>query len=480
MKYTGIKFLALYCAAASLVAFAPAAFAEPQVKFTGNLKGQAIFGDDLDLETSGANKTDSQSLELKGKLEGSFNDDVSFMLEARGVKNYGEQGSFDTETGEFSSRDDYLELRQYWVDYHGFSGMAPLSIRAGRQRFKEDYGLWWNRDFDAVRVSHNATLLKSFVAVGQNLGEYRTSGDAFNNDDEDIFRLLGETSWQWKPDHYIQGRLLYQNDHSGLESVGDRLDADDFDSRDADIVWLGLRLSGDVPALTNASAVSKAKYRVDLIGMAGNEDRLTTSAVGTNERLVTGETDADLRAWAFDAGLDIPVSGLASVEPVFHIGYAYGSGDGNPNDGDDHAFRQTDLDSNSSHLAGFSSSVNHYGSVLRPDLSNIHIATLGVNVPVTNALDVAGFYHYYALAEADGSVAASGIDAPVNGDDRDLGHGLDIMFNLDVAKQFNYDPVVADQINLKTTLGGFVAGSAYGAAEDETALRGQIDLNIRF
>ncbi len=40
--------------------------------------------------------------------------------------------------------------------------------------------------------------------------------------------------------------------------------------------------------------------------------------------------------------------------------------------------------------------------------------------------------------------------------------------------------VIADKINLKTTLGGFRAGDAYGDAQDETALRAKIDLNVRF
>ena len=477
MKCSGSKFVLLTCAALSCASFSHSAVAEPKVNLSVNLKAQVEFSDDLSLETQDENGTDSQTLELKTKLDGSFNEDVSFLLEARGVKNYGEGGSFDSDTGEFSGEDDYLELRQYWVDYHGFDSYKPLSVRLGRQRFREDYGLWWNRDLDAVRLTHDATLFKSFVAIGQNLMEYRTGDGAYNEDDERILRVIGEASWQWKPEQFIEGRAAYQNDHSGLESAGDEVDGDDFDADDADIVWLGVRAKGTITEAVDF--IEKPQYRVDVIGMAGTEDSLLTTSSGEN-RLVTGDEETDLRGWAVDLGLDVPVNVSPSLQPIFHVGYAYGSGDDDASDNDDHNFRQTGLDSNSSHLSGFPSSTDNYGSVLHPDLSNLHIATVGVDVPVTDALDIAGFYHYYALAEAEGSTSVGAIDADVNGEDTDLGHGLDLMFNLDVAEQFNYDPVIVDKINLKTTLGGFRAGDAYGDAQDETALRAKIDLNVRF
>lgn len=477
MKSSKYKFFLMSCAALSCAAFPRSAVAEPKAKLTVNAKAQAVFSDDLSLETADENGTESQLLELKGKLDGSFNEDVSFLVEARAVKNYGEGGSFDSETGEFGGRDDYLELRQYWVDYHGFENYQPLSVRLGRQRFREDYGLWWNRDFDAVKVSHNATLLKSFVAVGQNLMEYRTGDGVYNEDDENILRVLAETSWQWKPEQFIEGRAVYQNDHSGLENSGEEVDGDDFDSTDADIVWLGIRAKGVIPETTNF--IEKPEYRVDLVGMVGSEDRLLTTPSGEN-RIVTGDDDTDLSGWAFDAGLDLPIAVCPKVTPVLHLGYAYGSGDDDDGDDDNHTFRQTGLDSNSSRLGGYDASIENYGSVLRPDLSNLHVATVGLDVPVTEALDIAGFYRYYALAEAEGSETVGAIDASVNGEDTDLGHGLDVILNLDVGKQFNYDPIIADKINLKTTLGGFKAGEAYGDAEDETALRAQIDLNVRF
>lgn len=107
MKYLGSKFFDDVCGSV-LRGFSRAALAEPKVNLSVNLKAQVEFSDDLSLETQDENGTNSQTLELKPKLDGSFNEDVSFLLEARGVKNYGEGGSFDSDTGEFSGEDDYL------------------------------------------------------------------------------------------------------------------------------------------------------------------------------------------------------------------------------------------------------------------------------------------------------------------------------------------------------------------------------------
>lgn len=138
--------------------------------------------------------------------------------------------------------------------------------------------MWWNRDLDAVRLTHNATLFKSFVAIGQNLMEYRTGDGAYNEDDERILRVIGEASWQWKPEQFIEGRAAYQNDHSGLESAGDEVDGDDFDADDADIVWLGVRAKGTITEAVDF--IEKPQYRVDVIGMAGTEDSLLTTSSG--------------------------------------------------------------------------------------------------------------------------------------------------------------------------------------------------------
>ncbi len=454
---------------------------KPRVKLTTDARAQATSENDTDLTVDNEGETDNQILELKAKLEANATDNLSFLIEARAVENYGQGGSVDTETGETTSTEDFVELRQYWVDYAGLMGNDGLSVRAGRQRIREDYGFWWNRDLDAVRLFHEGGIVSGFVGVGQDLTEYRSSGDRFNQDDEKIFRLFGEASWQWSMDQFVEGRFVVQDDHSGLESVGDQVRSDDFDPDDADLNWLGLRFQGAFggeEADDDKKHAEGPSYRVDIAGVFGEEDSITTAPGAGGLRTVTGDTNTDVAGWAFDAGVDVPVPVL-SAHPVFHAGYAYGSGDDDSTDGTDHAFRETGLDANSSRLGGFSSSINNYGSVLRPDLSNLHIATLGVTVPLAEATDIAGFYRYYRLAEEEGAIVGA-VTGDLNGEDSDLGHGFDIVLNTNLTKQFGLEQNLVKRVNLKTTLGAFHAGDAWGDEEGETALRGQIDLGVRF
>lgn len=451
----------------------------PEIKIKSGVKAQAAYENDMDLGTADQGSTDSEVLEGKVTVSGKITDKISTNIEARAVKNYGEGGSIDSETGEAQGQEDFAELRQYWLQYKGLTDELPLSLRVGRQRVREDRSLWWNRDLDAASLIYDATLLSGFLTVGQNLREYRTSGDSFNEDDQGILRILGQTSWQWKQGHFFETRVAYQDDHSGLNHVGYSLEAGDRDDSDADLLWAGIRTTGQFGCSNDCEGQDRIGYRADVIYLTGSEDLETTGAGVNGLRTVTGSSDQDVSAWAADVGLDVPVP-VAGVTPVLTFGYAFGSGDDNPADGDDNAFRQTGLDGNTSRLAGASSTSYNYGSVLRPDLSNIHILTAGVVLPVFTASDVSAKYHYYRLSEDATSLATSGITAPLNGSDKDLGHGIDVMLNVDVSEEFGIKRRGFDNIDFKTTLGAFKAGEAYGSADDETALRGQMDLSFRF
>lgn len=467
-------FSLLTCTVISSVAFAES----PSVKISGDVKAQATYLSNDDLGTGSSDPRDSEALEAKVKVGGKVTDKVSFLLEARGVKNYGEGGTIDSDTGEATSRKDFLELRQYWVDYSDLFGVAPLSVRLGRQRFQEQRSLWWNRDLDALRVAYDATLMKAFIAVGQNLADYRTSDDSFDESDEDILRVLGQSSYQWKPDQYLEGRILFQNDYSGLEDIGSLIPENDTDDTDSRLVWAGIRLKGDPSSFGMDDKKSLLNYRLDVLAVGGKDDQQTLGAGPAGFRTVTGTDDKDVFGWAVDAGVEIPLPIIS--DPVLLLGYAYGSGDDDNSDGRDHAFRQTGLDGNTSRAGISSGSLYNYGSVLRPDLSNIHIATVGVTVPLFTASDISTVYHYYRLDDEATSLATSGIDAPLNGQDNDLGHALDIVLNVNVSKELNFQQDPIKGVSFKTIVGGFRSGEAYGDAKDETAFRGQMEMSVKF
>ena len=442
-----------------------------------SLKGQYTYNGNDDLDTLDAKSRDAEVLELKSTFYGDITDRISFATQARAVKNYGDGGSIDSDTGEAAGNKDFIELRQYWLKYRGLAGVSPLGIRVGRQRIREERSLWWNRDFDAVSLEYDATLFSGFLTLGQNQFEYRTSRNSFDEEDQGILRFLGQTSWQWRPENFLEARFAWQDDHSGINRTGYVMTSGDVDSEDSDLFWAGVRVAGDVSAL-DSYRFANMTYRADAIGLVGSQDTESSTPNIDETRTVTGSTQQDVSAWAVDLGVDLALSG--ERKPVVSLGYAYGSGDDDTSDNDDHNFRQTGLDGNTSYMAGASGSSYNYGSVLRPDLSNIHVLTAGLVVPILKDSDVSMKYHYYRLAEDATSLATSGINASLNGTDKDLGHGLDVMLNVDVSEELNIARRGFDKIGLKTTLGTFKAGEAYGSAEDEIAVRGQVDLSFRF
>lgn len=474
-KYRNCVFTGACLALALLVS--PVA-AQAEIKVRTDLKAQATGEDNLDFSTLSNDPTDSQQLEARVQVNGDITDTISFLVQGRGVKNYGSGGSVDSDTGEAEGRKDFLEWRQGWIEFGDLCGYTPLSLRVGRQRIKEDRGLWWNRDFDAVSLIYDATLFSGKLTVGQNLAEYRTSNDTFQQDDQDILRVMTETSWQWKYGQYVETRLAWQDDYSGMEDAGSIIGADDRDESDADLFWGGVRVKGDLGGLRPELEKTRVNYRVDLMAVVGTDDVQSSSSGPGDRRTVTGVQQNDVAGWALDAELDVPVPVL--TEPVLILGYAFGSGDDDLTDNTDHAFRQTGLDGNTSRPGTSSGSVHNYGSILRPDLTNIHILTAGLTIPVTQATDIATIYHYYRLDEKAGSLPTSGIDAALNGNDTDLGHGFDVMLNMDLTKEFGLPDDKIERVGFKTTLGAFTAGDAYGAGEGETAFRGQVELRFTF
>lgn len=454
--------------------------AEPEwLTVKGYLKSQHILEDDTDLETQGFNKRTSQSYQVGLSANIELAEDIHAYAEGRAVKNLGSGGGEDPETGEANGVRDYAEFRQGWIEFSELGGVVPLSLKAGRQRIREDYSLWWNRDTDAVTLNYDSTLLNGFFGVAQNLAAYRTTGEDFSEDDEDILRVMAEGSWQYAYGHFAEARFMAGHDYSGMEDIGTLVRANNRDTSDARLFWSGVRLRGGFENWPMQGMTRPLSYRLDLMSVAG-QDELQSSAASASPafRTVTGSSERDVLGWAIDASVDVPLP--VPADPLLTLGFAWGSGDDDTTDGDDGAFRETGLDSNYSKLGLSSGTLHNYGSVLRPDLSNLLVATAGIGVPLLNASDISFFYHRYWLDEKSGPLTASGIDAPLSGTDSDLGQAVDVLFDLNVSKELGLQGRGLDKIALKTTAGAFFPGDAYNPNDDETALRGIVELKIGF
>ncbi len=133
----------------------------------------------------------------------------------------------------------------------------------------------------------------------------------------------------------------------------------------------------------------------------------------------------DIRGWGFDVGTTWSPS--AAKPWYFTAGYAFGSGDADPNDGEDGNFRQTGVQDNNGRWGGVTS-FKYYGELLEPELSNMHILTLGVGRRFGRRFSTDLVYHYYMQDVARDRLRDTGLDMRPNGIDRELGSELDLIF----------------------------------------------------
>ena len=449
-----------------------------KIDFDARLTLQYITEDNTDLGTIGE-KDDSFSQQLQILTGVDFTPELYGFFHGRALNLDGDTGFQDDDDTDISSSGDvsFLELRELYLLKKNLLGITPVSLQVGRQRVREARSLWWNSDNDLVRVHYNTTLLNGFLAAGEDLSSYRnnTNGD-FQEDDEKRFRVLGEGSWQYVYNHFLEGRFAYENDHSGIESPGTVISALDRDTEDANLLWFGVRSAGEFTE--PADVISRVKYRADIIGLVGEEDQIASVAgPDATTRTVTGSNSRDVRAWAFDGA--VTVDPFASGGTLLSLGYATGSGDDDSSSGTDNEFRQTDLQGGSSRIGLERSAQRNYGEVLRPELSNIHILNAAIGYPINDAIDIGLSYFYYHLAEDATSLRSSGISAPLNGNDKSVGQEIDASFNIDLDKQFGRVPYVKG-MDLRFVAGSFFPGDAYEPADDDAAFRAYSELKFSF
>ncbi len=137
------------------------------------------------------------------------------------------------------------------------------------------------------------------------------------------------------------------------------------------------------------------------------------------------------------------------------LGFAYGSGDDDPNDGTDEAFRQTGLQDNNAKFAGVTS-FRYYGEIVDPELSNLAIWTAGIGTRVARKSSIDLVYHYYDQVDAIDFLRDSDLSADPDGTHEHLGQEFDLVVGTKAWKPLDFEFV----------LGWFDPGPAFPDADD--------------
>ena len=176
---------------------------------------------------------------------------------------------------------------------------------------------------------------------------------------------------------------------------------------------------------------------------------------------VRGEDQATrLSGFGFDLGATVSL-GLP-IGPYFTIGYAFGSGDDDPDDDTDRTHRQTGLHANQDRFGGIIDFA-YYGEVFNPELSNIHILTAGVGVTPTENTSIDVVYHLYRQAVLAGELRDVGIDADLNDPprSRQLGTAVDVIGG--------WTDILDLDLEMEFAVGYFFPGSAFPDDADDDA-----------
>lgn len=404
---------------------------------------------------------------------GAKDDDVSFAPEAvleavwlpskttvvfASAKATGEAELYKQGGGAHSKAD--VELNAFWLLQTRLGG-TPLAVQIGRQKMQDRRNWWWDDDIDAVRLHYFGSKVTGFVGIGAVNSVYLSTLGRVEPEERGLLRMFGTAEWEWSKRHSITVFALRQNDRTSRYALGEQVSRDDADRQDAKLSWIGTRARGCFkPKLPR-----RICYWGDIAQVRGSEVSYGFGRDRAQNSIVNRLTNRDVRGWAYDLGTSIELP--FTLKPYLTLGYARGSGDPAGTSGLDGAFRQTGLHKNDGKFRGLTR-FRYYGEVLRPNLSNIAVATAAIGVPIGKHSWVETIWHRYRQRVPDNNISGSKLNHDPNGVDKRLGEEVDVIVS--------HRPVSGWVFEL--TGGAFRAGPAFGS--DAGRLAGLIELKVDY
>lgn len=376
--------------------------------------------------------------EIEAELFYSVGERLSFFAQAR----FGMDWDALAETRRGVS-DFFLERGEMWV-YIGELFGTPLSIEIGRLDFEDDRLWWWDEELDAILIEWEVEPFGISLALARELGRIRTDEHFSDPEEDDRFRILAELSWELAEEHSLEFFVHFEDDRSGQRRLGTLLREEREDESDAQLLWLGPRAIGGFE-LGEGGVLG---YWFDAAYVFGDETLVGYEELGRGRSVVEEVTERRVRGWGVDLGLTWFAPG--AWEPRFTLGYAFGSGEGSSETGDDRSFRQTGLHGNEMGFGG-RQRFGSYGRLLEPELSNLGVLTVGTGISLFESSSADLVYHYYHLADQAETLRDARLETAFDGRHRDVGHAVDLVLAIEEG----------DRVEFEFSLSAFRSGSAW-------------------
>ncbi len=406
------------------------------LRLSGQIETEARLEDDFDLggEADDGDREDYE-LSLRARLTWTPGDALSGLTEVR----YNQLWRDDEEDGSDYEANGLLgETFLLWRDVLGQRG---FDLAVGRQDF-DDLREWlYDQNLDALRMAWIRPALRLDLSASTTL----TDGSEFDQETVNWIAYLSNNDRR----KHLAAWALYRDTDDVSRDLDGNADGNAITDNDPqESLHFGLRAIG--------RWLPQNKSWFELAYLSGERPLADPSAGAIVE--------VDVSAWGYDLGTTW--SPPFARPFYFTLGYALGSGDGNPASGTDHTFHQTGLNDNTARFGGVTS-FQYYGELLDPELSNLGIFTAGLGALVAERTSVDLVYHDYLQDDAQpvrlGSVspAATGLEA-------DVGAELDLVFGY--RRWQNWD--------LELIAAWFHPGDAFAA--DDDAYLGKVQLRYRF
>jgi len=304
------------------------------------------------------------------------------------------------------------EIYGYWDHVGGYD----LDLQVGRQDFDDPREWLYDQNLDALRLIYRNWGLRTELSASTTLAGGSPKDEATDN-------LIAYVT-NGDPDRTLGAYIIDRRDRRGVRDYP---------------LHLGVRALGE--------------------WLPDHESWAELSIVRGYEGSV------DLRGHGFDLG--------TTWEPRAHrpwhftLGYAYGSGDSDPGDGVDHAFRQTGLQDNNAKVGGVTS-IRYYGELVDPELSNLAILTLGGGARIAKNTSLDLLLHYYAQNDASTVLRNTSLDKKPDGVHTELGWEVDLILGSRAVKSWDVELVGA----------AFLPGDAFSSGD--TAYLAKLQLRYSF
>jgi alginate production protein len=333
---------------------------------------------------------------------------------------------------------------------------SDYTLKLGRQKFTEPRLWWWDSDLDAVRVDYERSPWRATLGVAHELARTSTRDSFIEPEEEDVRRVIVHADWNVVESLHVETFFLSQRDYSAQPRIDQLLAAEQEDNSDADLSWLGVRVSANTGRHGH-----KLVYWTDIAAVSGRETLFDFVDDGPDTSRVDSIDRRRIRGWGIDTGavwtLPFP------DKPSIMLNYARGSGDGDFDDSTDRTFRQTRIQDTDEDF-------RYYGEALRPELSNISIASLALSMTIRSLNRITLGYHCFRQVDAAPFLRDSRLDASPTGTHRDIGKEANLLIEIHEWED--------TEVELAAAV--FEAGAAFGDSVGNRSRRLRLKLKHAF